>query len=36
MIIMFINGKIKENFTPKEVESYRKILNGILEKFKVE
>ena len=36
MIIRSINGKIKEGFTPKEVESYKKILNGILEKFKVE
>jgi hypothetical protein len=36
MIIRSVNGKIKEGFTPKEVESYKKILNGILEKFKVE
>ena len=36
MIIRSINGKIKESFTPKEVASYKKILNGILEKFKVE
>ena len=36
MIIRSINSKIKEDFTSKEVESYKKILNGILEKFKVE
>ena len=36
IIIRTINGKIKEGFSPKEVESYKKILNGILEKFKVE
>jgi len=34
MIIRTINGKIKEGFSPKEVESYKRILNGILEKFK--
>ena len=36
MIIRSINSKIKEDFTSKEVESYKKILNGILEIFKVE
>jgi len=34
MIIRAINGKIKEGFTPEEVESYKKIISGILEKFK--
>jgi len=36
MIIRTVNGKIKEGFAPEEVESYKKILNGILEKFKEE
>jgi DNA-binding MarR family transcriptional regulator len=35
-IIRAINGKIKVGFTPEEVAAYTKILNGILEKFKVE
>jgi DNA-binding MarR family transcriptional regulator len=36
MIIRAINGKIKVGFTPEEVAAHTKILNGILEKFKVE
>lgn len=36
MIIRAINGKIKEGFAPEEVESYKRILKGILEKFKEE
>ncbi len=32
-VIKTINEEIKKGFTPEEIESYKKVLNGILEKF---
>jgi DNA-binding MarR family transcriptional regulator len=34
-IIRGINEEVKQGFTPEEIETYQKVLNGILEKFKI-
>jgi MarR family transcriptional regulator, multiple antibiotic resistance protein MarR len=33
-IVRSINEEVKKGFTPEEIETYQKVLKGILEKFK--
>ena len=33
-VIMAVNEELRKGFTPEEVESYKKILKGILERFR--